>query len=169
MDHPTQQNFYQTGDTQPPKNYRVIISLLLVVIVILGSVVTILSLLNIRLTQKLSMQSETAIPVQLAALAEEQQSDENTNILGFSAKTLSVFDQKFYHLPQGVYITDVTPGSSADKQGVLPGDILIAIQNTPVTEAQALEDYLRNCTSGQTVKLVFFRDGKQRTAHLTVN
>ena len=129
-----QQGFYQTGYTQPPKSYRGIIALLLIIIVILGSITTILGLLNIRLFRKLSTQTEDVASLHFAQIAKaETQESGSANTLGLTVKTLSVFDQKFYHLPQGVYITSVIPDSSAGKQGVLPGDILISVQSIPIT------------------------------------
>ena len=42
----------------------------------------------------------------------------------------------------GIYVTDVHAGSAARNNGVLPGDILIAFNNTEVTELQALQQLL---------------------------
>lgn len=162
-----QQSFYQTGYTQPPKSYRGIIALLLITIVILGSVTTVLGLLNIQLFRKLSMQSGDADSVHFAQL-ENQRSSSDTNVLGLSVKTLSVFDQKFYHLPQGVYITAVMPGSNAAKQGILPGDILVSVQNILISDEKALESYLDTCIQGQLLNGIIFRDGKQYSVTLVI-
>ena len=51
MEHQNQPGFYQTGYTQPPKSHNGIIAFLLIVIVLLGSVATVLGLLNIKLFQ----------------------------------------------------------------------------------------------------------------------
>ena len=165
-----QQSFYQTGDTQLPKSYRGIIALLLIAVVVLGSIATVLGLLNIQLFHELNTQAEEAVPVQFAQLSslDAQRLEHNANTLGLSIKTLSVFDQKFYHLPQGVYVTGVLPGSSAARQGVLPGDILTSVQNRPLSDANALEAYLSTCTQGQLLHFVIFRDGKQYTVYLMV-
>ena len=169
MDYQNQQGLYQTGDTQLPKSYSGIIAILLIVIVILGSVATVLGLLNIRLFQQLSLQSKDADPVNFAQLAntEVRAFDASTNALGISVKTLSVFDQKFYHLPQGVYITDVAPGSSAAVQGVLTGDILISVENTPIPDSDTLEQYLSSCTAGKALNAMIFRSGRLYTVTLT--
>ena len=169
MDHQYQQGLYQTGDTQLPKSYSGIIAVLLIVIVILGSVATVLGLLNIRLFQQLTLQSDTAEPVSFAQLAaaEGRSTGTNTNSLGLSVKTLSDFDHNFYHLPQGVYITEVAPGSSAASQGVLTGDILISVENTPIVDADTLENYLSACSPEQHLKVVIFRSGRLYTVTLT--
>ena len=166
MEHQNQPGFYQTGYTQPPKSHNGIIAFLLIVIVLLGSVATVLGLLNIKLFQKLSMQSETGAPVEFVQLAKS--TGGSTNALGISVKTLTSFDQKIYHLPQGVYITEVASGSSAASQGIVPGDILISIENVPVTDADTLNTYLSACNPQQPLKAVIFRSGRLYKVMLTL-
>lgn len=169
MDHQNQQGLYQTGDTRLPKSYSGIIAILLIVIVILGGIATVLGLLNIRLFRQLSLRSDNAGSVSFAqpANAEVRVYDTSTNTLGLSVKTLSVFDQKFYHLPQGLYVTDVAQDSSAATQGILAGDILISIENTPISDADTLEAYLSCCSPEQPLKVVIYRSGRLYTVTLT--
>ena len=47
------QNSYQTGSTRPPKSYRGLITVLLVIIIFLGGIISALSLLNIKLFWKI--------------------------------------------------------------------------------------------------------------------
>ena len=163
-----QESLYQTGDTQPPKSNRGIIALLLITIVILGSITTLLGLLNIQLFRKLKLQTQDPDSLHFAQIARTEQANADTNPLGLSVKTLSAFDQNFYHLPQGVYITDVRPGSRADKQGVMPGDILISIQNIPITDESTLETYLDTCIQGQLLSGILVRNGKRYSVYFTV-
>ena len=58
---PWEEGYYQTGSTRPPKNYRGIIALLLVVIIFLGGIASALSLLNIRLFKEVARQEEAAV------------------------------------------------------------------------------------------------------------
>ena len=166
MDHQLDKSSYQTGYTRPQKSHNGTIAFLLVIIVFLGGIATVSGLLNIRLFRALSLQSEEAIPVEFVQLRRDTR--DITNPLGISVKTLSVFDQKFYHLPQGVYITDVAPGSHAALQGIMPGDILISVQNTPVTDRESLETLLKDYQTGQILKLVIFRDGRHYTAKVAI-
>lgn len=170
MNFQNEQGFYQTGYTQPPKSYRGLIALLLITIVVLGSIATVLGLMNIQLFRKLSKQSEEIGAVQFAQLANEDTRTvaEKSNSLGITVQTLSDFDQEFYGLPQGVYITKVVPGSSAEQQGVLPGDILISVQNISTTSAETLENFLGSCIQGQLLKSVIVRDSQQLTVNLIV-
>ena len=164
MDQQNEQGFYQTGHTHPAKNYRGIITLLLITIVLLATVVTVLGIMNIHLFHQLSTQPDTT-SVQFSptensdaiAIAEE------CNNLGLSVTTLSDFDREFYQYPQGVYITNVAPNSRAEKHGVLAGDILISIQNVPTADTQTLDNFLNSCAPGQPINLVIFRDGEQHS------
>lgn len=163
-----QESLYQTGDTRPPKSYRGIIALLLMTIVILGSVTTVLGLLNIQLFRKLTLQAQDPDPLHFAQSARTEQISADTNSLGLSVITLSAFDRNFYHLPQGVYITAVCPGSSAANHGVMPGDILISIQNIPITDENTLDAYLDTCIPGQSLSGILVRNGKQYFVNFAV-
>ena len=52
---------YGTGCTEPPKSHRAIVALLLVAVIFLGGISTALSVLNIKMFQKLNEQEATAI------------------------------------------------------------------------------------------------------------
>ena len=135
----------------------------------MGQLLIILRFGIIRLFQQLSMQSEEAGPVAFVELAsaDSRSADASANALGLSVKTLSVFDQKFYHLPQGVYITAVAPGSTAEMQGIVTGDILISIENTAIPDADTLNDLLSSCYQKQPLRAVIFRGGKLYRVTLT--
>ena len=58
---PWEAGYYQTGSTRPPKNYRGLITFLLVIIIFLGGIASALSLLNIRLFKEVARQEEAAV------------------------------------------------------------------------------------------------------------
>ena len=58
---PWEQNSYQTGSTRPPKNYRGMITALLVIIIFLGGIVSALGLLNIKLSWQISAEQNPAV------------------------------------------------------------------------------------------------------------
>ena len=65
---------------------------------------------------------------------------------------------------QGFLVTDVTSGGPAQEVGVLPDDILIAVDGTDVSEATISEvKSLVQGPEGTTVDLTFLRDGQERT------
>jgi serine protease Do len=61
----------------------------------------------------------------------------------------------------GVLVTEVTPGSSADDGGVLPGDVIHSINREPVSKAADLLSVLHNLEENSTVMLGIERHGKR--------
>ena len=66
-----------------------------------------------------------------------------------------------YQLPDGLYITAVTKGSDAEAQGVLPGDILTAVNGTPVTTTDEVNDIKNQFKVGDSLHFDIWRDGEE--------
>lgn len=62
---------------------------------------------------------------------------------------------------QGAIIAGVMRGSPADKAGIKPGDVLLAVENKPVKDAQVMLDLIASLTPGQTAKFKVRREGKE--------
>lgn len=60
----------------------------------------------------------------------------------------------------GVYVDKVTKGSGADKAGIKPSDVIIAIEDTKVENVSQLQDVLRKYKAGDKVKCKLWRNGK---------
>lgn len=67
---------------------------------------------------------------------------------------------QFYDLPYGLYITDVVPGSDAYAKGIMPGDILTAVNGIPVRNTQDVGVIRDGFGVGECITLTVFRDGK---------
>ena len=88
--------------------------------------------------------------------------------LGLEGESLSSFDQYYYRLPAGLYITDVDRSSDAAAKGIEEGDILLSVNGTNVTTMDALNGAVYNLDVGDTVEVVIYRSGKQYRVSLTV-
>ena len=66
-----------------------------------------------------------------------------------------------YALPDGLYITAVTKGSDAEAQGVLPGDILTAVNGTPVTTTEEVNEIKNQFKVGDKLHFDIWRDGEE--------
>ena len=89
--------------------------------------------------------------------------------LGITGEAVSVFQQIYAGLPKGVYITAVTPGSTASQRGLVPGDIILSVNGTRITDTDALDSILYGCQPGDALRIVIFRSGKQYMTTLTVD
>ena len=89
--------------------------------------------------------------------------------LGITGESISSFYQFYYNLPQGLYINSVEPGSSADRVGIQPGDILISLNDVAVTSMDALKSVIYSYKPGDTVEILIYRGGRQYTATLVVD
>ena len=70
--------------------------------------------------------------------------------------------------PDGAFIEDVTPpGSSADKAGLIGGDVITSFDGKPIKSESDLSNLLSNTTVGKTVDVTFTRDGETKTAKVT--
>ena len=88
--------------------------------------------------------------------------------LGISGDALSNFYQYYYRLPAGLYITQVEPGSYAEYYGISQGDILLAIDDTRITDMDGLNNVLYDHQVGDIVTAVIYRGGQQYQVELTL-
>jgi S1-C subfamily serine protease len=70
--------------------------------------------------------------------------------------------------PDGVTITAVEPGSPADEAQLFSGDIITAIDGTPVEAAQAVVDAIGSYAPGDVVTLTVERRGTEREIDVTL-
>ena len=88
--------------------------------------------------------------------------------LGITGESVSSFYQFYYRLPEGLYITEVSPNSSAATAGIKADDILISLDGVRITDSDTLKTQVYTYRPGQTVRAVIYRSGKQYTVTLTV-
>lgn len=89
--------------------------------------------------------------------------------LGMTFQELSFLYQQMYHLPQGLYISDVAEGSHAARLGIAPGDILVSFDGIRVTDSDALRSLLYTHQAGDQVEIVVYRAGRQYQLILTID
>ena len=169
-----QQNSYETGSTKPPKSHGGLIAVLLTAVILLCGITTALGLMNIRLTLALQDQNANRYGAQFdhathpsgETLSEGDQDAQPA--LGIRGNALSELAQRFYHLPPGFWIQDVIPNGPAYEAGVRQGDILLAINGTPVATADSIRTLLRQYAPGDTINILLFRGNERLTLSLTL-
>ena len=88
--------------------------------------------------------------------------------LGIRGENLSLFYQHYYRLPAGLFITEVEPGSSAEKNGIKPGDILLGLDETRILNADDLSKALYSYNVGDQVTVGIYSGGQQKVLELTL-
>ena len=88
--------------------------------------------------------------------------------LGISGEAVSSFYQHYYRMPAGLYITQIDSGSDAASRGIIPGDILMSIDNTRIANMDGLNQALYNYNPGDSVTVVIYRQGIQYQVELTL-
>jgi S1-C subfamily serine protease len=69
---------------------------------------------------------------------------------------------------EGVVFDYVTPpGSSADKAGLVGGDVINSLDGKPIRNIRMLREVLERTPPGKTVDVIFRRDGTSMTTKLT--
>lgn len=155
---------YRTGDTQPRKNSNGLIALLLICVIFLAGVVSVLSLLNIRLLQDLQDKGNKP-PLSFAEgdLTPVAPEGDSLTIGDITLQELPLLYEEYYHLPHGVYVV-VAPEDGK----VISGDVLIGFGGSAVGSLTQLNTLLVACKPGEKVELTFYRPDNQYYTHTIV-
>lgn len=78
--------------------------------------------------------------------------------LGITVESLPFYYRQIWGLPACVYITEVADKSTAEEAGMLPGDVILTIDDVQVTDADSLQKILYGYSAGDTIELRVFRD-----------
>jgi S1-C subfamily serine protease len=88
--------------------------------------------------------------------------------VGVVAVDASVAAQYNLTVDHGVLIASVTSNGPAAAAGLKAGDVILQIDNTPVTDVQSLGDALLSKSPGDTVAVTINRGGQQMTVNVTL-
>jgi serine protease Do len=90
--------------------------------------------------------------------------------LGVMAQEVTPSIAKAFHETEvrGALVGDVTPNSPAQQAGVEKGDIILAINGTPVNSSAELRMHVSLMTPGTRINVKVFRDGAEKTLPLTL-
>jgi serine protease Do len=91
-------------------------------------------------------------------------------LLGVRINDVDARIAKQFKLPQatGIYVSYVNENSAAEDAGILPGDVIIEINEMPVTNVSELQEIVARYRPGDNVKVTFFRDGKIKIVSATL-
>ena len=96
--------------------------------------------------------------------------EDERGYLGISGISVSPEDAFYYSLPEGVYVSNVTAGSAAEKGGMLKDDIITAIEGTTVSTMDEFQKELAYYAAGETITIEVQRlsGNSYNTINLTI-
>lgn len=114
-----------------------------------------------------------AIPVSLAKQVMEQIIQRGSVVRGWIGVEVQEMTPELadsFRLPNagGVVIAGVLRGGPADKAGVRPGDVLLAINGQPVTDSSGMLNSIAGIPPGKVAVLKLFRNQTEVQAHVNV-
>lgn len=87
--------------------------------------------------------------------------------IGISGQDITQTISRVYNLPVGIYVTDVTAGSGADKAGIINGDVITSIAGKAITSINDLDTIKIGYKAGDTVDVTIVRNGVTKKLKLT--
>ena len=152
---------YRTGQTQPQKSSRGLIAVLLICVIFLCGLVSVLSLMNIRLLSKLQQGGpETPLSLAEGDLTPIEPEGNSLTVGGITVQELPDLYRQIEGLPKGLYVVD-----APENGPVIPGDILIGFGNSVVGSLAVLNALQDTCQTGQRVELMFYRQDADYFTH----
>ena len=116
-----------------------------------------------------------AIPINMAASVMNSLVETGTvarGYLGISTENLTADLAEQVGLPRnskGVLISDVIPGSAAEKAGLKLTDVILAVNGHAVSSLEELRLIVARMAPGSVTKLKVFRDERERTVEVTLD
>ena len=89
--------------------------------------------------------------------------------LGIKGESVSIFYQRYYLMPAGIFITELDPASDAARKGIQTDDILCGINGMRITSMDDLNTVLYGCQVGDMVEVIIYRSGRQYLVDLTLS
>lgn len=89
--------------------------------------------------------------------------------LGISCQNVTETVSQMYNMPIGVYIVEVSEGSSAEKAGLKSGDIITAVDGVEVTTSEELNAQKNLHSAGDKIEITYIRNGEENTVTIELD
>ena len=80
--------------------------------------------------------------------------------IGVTVGAIPEAAMKEYGLPEGLYVSAVSPGSDAEAKGIKPGDVILEVNGRTVTNTQEVNDIKNELSVGDFMEFKVWRDGE---------
>ena len=161
---------YSTGNVQVPKDQRNMVTAVLLAGVCLVCILTLLVFVSKYLFADFWSAGEKQSSIlfikdmQFSQRQLEEEGYADIARLGIHGRVLTSFDQQYFDLPEGVYITRTTT-LVPDLQ---VGDVLMAVNSVEISDPDALNSTIESYESGTTLTLKVYRAGKELEITTTI-
>lgn len=81
--------------------------------------------------------------------------------LGITGSNITSAYSSYYGIPQGFLVREVTQGSCSQNAGIQVGDVIIAINDTVISNINELNDIKNTFKPGDTITLTLYRNGRK--------
>ncbi|MCH5264351.1 MAG: trypsin-like peptidase domain-containing protein [Lachnospiraceae bacterium] len=112
-----------------------------------------------------------AEPILESLMNQEAVEESERAYLGITGQDVDSEVSEAYDIPQGIYITEVTEGSPAEKAGLKKGNVIVEINGQKVTTLSQLQEKLSRCRAGDkgtiTVKAGAGGSYEEKTLEIT--
>jgi len=108
-----------------------------------------------------------AVPTEIAESIMRQILDFGEVRRGLLGVTIQAIDPEVAEalnssVDRGALITEIVPGSAAERAGLKVDDIIVRVNNKKITDASELRNTIGLMGSGEDVRISYIRDGKER-------
>jgi len=87
--------------------------------------------------------------------------------IGVIVQSLTPELAKHFGVKKGVLVAQVMKDGPADKAGIKSGDIIVAVNDKPVSKVSQLQKYVMRNPPGTKIKITVIRDGKKKDIYVT--
>ena len=154
--------FYSTGDVHEPKDRRNMIAGIVLASICLLCILTLLVFVSKYLFSDFwgaeDQQAAMLFIKDMEFSAQQNDAEGYADIdrLGIHGRVLTAFDQQYFDLPSGVYITT----NSTLVPELMVGDVLLSVNGTAITDPEALNATIYEYDSEDPLSLEIYRGGE---------
>ena len=99
----------------------------------------------------------SAIPIINDLMNRETLTEDEKGYMGVAVQDISSEAKEMYNVPDGVYVSSVSPNGPADKAGIVEGDIITEIDGLSVSSKSAAVDKITSNRAGTEVTVSLYR------------
>lgn len=87
-------------------------------------------------------------------------------VIGIGGRNVTEQDSTYYNIPVGIYVSQISPYSAAERAGIRIGDVIVEFNGEKVTTVDELNAKKETFKVGDIITLTYIRDGETRKADL---